>query len=78
MAPNSNEEQSILPPLSRNGASWTAQCQEIPHLLPEPFYQVMQVWVGEPTTHPPLTFRFSQKLVKCNKSLKDPACGEKF
>ena len=21
--------------------SWTAQCQEIPHLSPEPFYQVM-------------------------------------
>ena len=31
----------------------TAQCQEISHLLPEPFYQVMQAQVGEPTTQLP-------------------------
>ena len=38
---------------SRNGASRTAQCREIPHSLPEPFYQVLQALVGDPTTHPP-------------------------
>ena len=27
---------------SRNGASRTAQCREIPHSFPEPFYQVLQ------------------------------------
>ena len=37
---------------SRNGASRTAQCQEIPHLLPDPFYPVLQARVGEPTTPP--------------------------
>ena len=38
---------------SRNRASRTAQCREIPHSFPEPFYPVLQVRVGEPTTHPP-------------------------
>ena len=38
---------------SRNGASWTTQCQEIPYSLPEPFYPVLQVQVGEPTPHSP-------------------------
>ena len=33
---------------SRNGASQTAQCREIPHSFPEPFYQVLQARVGEP------------------------------
>ena len=45
---------------SRNGASQTTQCREIPHLLPEPFYPVLQARVGEPT--PPL--HFHQKLVQ--------------
>ena len=31
---------------SRNGASRTAQCREIPHSFPEPFYQVLQARVG--------------------------------
>ena len=35
---------------STNGASRTAQ---IPNSFPEPFYQVLQAQVGEPTTHPP-------------------------
>ena len=34
---------------SRNGASRTAQCREIPHSFPEPFYQVLQARVGDPT-----------------------------
>ena len=59
---------------SRNGASRTAQCQEIPHSFPEPFYQALQAWVGEPPPpHPPFppeTFFF-----KYNKSLKDPVRG---
>ena len=38
---------------SRNRASRTAQCREIPYSFPEPFYQVLQARVGEPTTHPP-------------------------
>ena len=73
MAPNSNEEQSILPPLSRNGASWTAQCQEIPHLLPEPFYQVMQVWVGEPTTHPPPHLPFLPETCQVQQIFERPS-----
>ena len=61
---------------SRNRASRTAQCREILHSFPEPFYQVLQVRVGEPTTHPPLPTRcFHQKLDKYNKSLKDPVRG---
>ena len=35
---------------SRNGASWTAQCREIPHSFSEPFYQVLQARVDD---HPP-------------------------
>ena len=56
---------------SRNGASWTAQCREIPHLLPEPFYPVLQAWVGKPTP-PSISTR---NLSNCNKSLKDPVRG---
>ena len=56
---------------SRNGASQTTQCQEIPHLLPEPFYPVLQARVGE-LTPPSVSIR---NLSKCNKSLKDPVRG---
>ena len=47
------------------------------HSLPEPFYQVMQVRVGEPTTHgdPPLPPFPPETCPKCNKSLKDPVRG---
>ena len=58
---------------SRNGASQTAQCREIPHLLPEPFYSVLQAWVGEPTPHPSL--RFHQKLVQVQQILERPSEG---
>ena len=50
---------------SRNGASWTAQCQEIPHSFPEPFYPVLQV--------PPTIS--ARNWSKYNKSLKDPMRG---
>ena len=40
---------------SRNGASRTTQCREVPHSFPEPFYPVLQARVGEPTP-PPLPF----------------------
>ena len=53
---------------SRNGASQTTQCSEIPHSLPEPFYPVLQARVGEPT--PP-----SISIRNFNKSLKDPMRG---
>ena len=56
---------------SRNGASQTAQCREIPHSFPEPFYPVR---VGEPTTHPPLpTCRFHQKLDQVQQILERPS-----
>ena len=61
---------------SRNGASQTAQCQEIPHSFPEPFYQVLQARVGDPTTHPPSPPAVSARnWTKYNKSLKDPVRG---
>ena len=63
----------FLPLSSRNRASWTTQCREIPHLLPEPFYQVLQAQVGEPC-HPPLP-NFPLSYHKYNKSLKDPMRG---
>ena len=56
---------------SRNRASWTAQCREIPHSFPGPFYPVLQAQVGEPTP-PSISTR---NLSKCNKSLKDPVRG---
>ena len=40
---------------SRNGASRTAQCREIPHSFPEPFYPVLQPFppeTGPSTTNP--------------------------
>ena len=58
---------------SRNGASRTAQCQEIPHSFPEPFYQVLQARVGDPTAHPPTVF--ARNWTNYNKSLKDPVRG---
>ena len=61
---------------SRNGASRTAQCREIPHSFPEPFYQVLQARVGDPTTHPPLpTRRFRQKLDQVQQILERPSEG---
>ena len=61
---------------SRNRASWTAQCREIPHSFPEPFYQVLQARMGEPTTHPPSPPAVSARnWTKYNKSLKDPVRG---
>ena len=56
---------------SRNSASWTAQC---PHLLPEPFYQVMHArsgWAHHPPPPPPHQ-PFLGETTKCNKFLKDP------
>ena len=53
---------------SRNRASRTTQCREIPHSFPEP---VLQAWVGEPTP-PSISTR---NLSKCNKSLKNPVRG---
>ena len=38
------------------------QCQEIPHSFQEPFYPVLQAWVGEPT--PPLPFPPETGLVQ--------------
>ena len=63
---------------SRNGASETAQCREIPHLFPEPFYQVLQARVGEPTTYPPPlpTRCFHQKLDQVQEILERPSEGE--
>ena len=61
---------------SRNGASRTAQCREIPHSFPEPFHQVLQARVGDPTTHPPLpTRRFRQKLDQVQQILERPSEG---
>ena len=61
---------------SGNGASQTAQCREIPYSFPEPFYQVLQAWVGDPTTHPPLpTRRFRQKLDQVQQILERPSEG---
>ena len=55
---------------SRNGASRTAQSREIPHSFPEPFYQVLQAQVGDPTTHPPSPPAISARnWTKYNKSL---------
>ena len=48
---------------SRNGASWTTQYQEIPHLLSEPFHQVMHARVGE-------------KLDQVQQILERPSEGE--
>ena len=50
---------------SRNRASRTPQCQEIPHSFPEP---VLQARVGEPTPHPSL--RFHWKLVQVQQILE--------
>ena len=58
---------------SRNGAIRTAQCREIPHSFPEPFYQVLQARVGDPTNHPPAVS--TRNWTKYNKSLKDPVRG---
>ena len=58
---------------SRNGASQTTQCREIPHSLPEPFYPVLQAWWVSPPPIPP--FISTRNLSKCNKSLKDPVRG---
>ena len=61
---------------SRNGASRTAQCREIPHSFPEPFYQVLQARVGDPTAHPPSPPAVSARnWTKYNKSLRDPVRG---
>ena len=61
---------------SRNGASRSAQCREIPHSFPEPFYPVLQARVGDPTTHPPLpTRRFRQKLDQVQQILERPSEG---
>ena len=57
---------------SRNRASWTAQCQEIPHSLPEPFYKCK--WVSPPPTPPPLPL-FPPELVQVQQILKDPVRG---
>ena len=71
MAQNSNEEWYHP---SRNRASWSTQCQEIPHSLPEPFYQVMHAcgWTLPPTPHPSLIF-FPQIT---STSLMDPVRGQ--
>ena len=62
---------------SRNGASRAAQCREIPQSFPEPFYQVLQVQVGDPTTYPPSPPAVSARnWTKYNKSLKDPVRGQ--
>ena len=60
---------------SRNGASRTAQCREIPYSFPEPFYPVLQAWVGEPTTPPLPTRRFLQKLDQVQQILERPSEG---
>ena len=62
---------------SRNGASQTVQCREIPHTFPEPFYPVLQVRVGDPTTHPPplYTCHFCQKLGQVQQILERPSEG---
>ena len=61
---------------SRNGASRSAQCREIPHSFPEPFYPVLQARVGDLTTHPPLpTRRFRQKLDQVQQILERPSEG---
>ena len=47
-----------------------------PTLVPEPFYQVLQARVGDPTTHPPSPPAVSARnWTKYNKSLKDPVRG---
>ena len=56
---------------SRNKASWTTQCREISHSLPEPSDACMG-WVGPPPSPHPL---FLGETTKCNKSLKDPVRG---
>ena len=66
---------------SRNGASRTAQCREIPHSFPEPFYQVLQARVGDPRSshHPPPSppaVSARNWTTKYNKSLKDPVRGQ--
>ena len=58
---------------SRNGASQTAQCREIPHSFPEPFYPALQAQAGKPTPHPSL--RFHQKLVQVQQILERPSEG---
>ena len=58
---------------SRNGASRTTQCQEIPHLLPEPFYPVLQAQVGEFTPPPHLSLCFHQKFVQVQQILERPS-----
>ena len=61
---------------SRNGASRTAQCREIPHSFPEPFYQVLQARVGDPTPTPPSPpRRFRQKLDQVQQILERPSEG---
>ena len=60
---------------SRNGASRTAQCREIPHSFPE---QVLQARVGLPTAFSARNlffYFFLFFLFKYNKSLKDPVRG---
>ena len=55
---------------SRNGASRTVQCREIPHSFPEPFYPVLQA------PPPPLpTRRFRQKLDQVQQILERPSEG---
>ena len=58
---------------SRNGASRTAQCREIPHSFPE---QVLQARVGLPTAFSAKNFFFFFFFFKYNKSLKDPVGGQ--
>ena len=61
---------------SRNRASRTAQCREIPHSVSEPFYPVLQAWVGDLITHPPPPHPpFRQKLDQVQQILERPSEG---
>ena len=71
MAPNSNEKRSIYHP-SRNGASRTTQCREIPHSQSHFTQCCKHRWVNPPP--PPTPTSISPRNL-CNKSLKDPVRG---
>ena len=56
-------------------ASWTTQCQEIPHSLPEPFYQVLQAQVGEARHSPPHPSLISFVISQVQQILERPSKG---
>ena len=73
MAPNSNEKRSILP-LLETGLVGLPNAEKS-HTFPEPFYQVLQARVGEPTTHPPPHPPFPPKLDQVQQILERPSEG---